>query len=271
MLLTKGIHAVYVCTQLCKLYSIILCILVPVQVDNVQQIKCNTPDDVSIDFSAVVFDIAEILENALKQTGDINKFKCLCYGLTTDDQLFFSTAERDAIRGCKSFHELFSEIHRSIRWDNYRLLKTIILRARLPEAAAKLEQFEKKINYQMKLKDFFDNCLAKDEGPPDGYTKMVAIVDKDYTQITLGDYKEIEDFLSVHFNELPPSKRAKLHSVQFTWYIPIVAVPLLLQKAYQAREFLILQPTIVYISIAGVMVWDKNETYSPQVRILITM
>ena len=239
----------------------------PLQVDTTQQIKFNTPDDASIDFRAVVFDIAEILENELKHTGDINKFKCLCYGLTTNDQLFFSTAERDAIRGCKSFHELFSEIHRSIRWDSYRLLNTIILRTRLPEAAAKLQQFEKKIEYQMKLKDFFDNWLAKDDRPPDGYTEMVAIVNKDYTQITVGDYKEIEDFLSIHFNELPPHKRARHHSVQFTWYIPIIAVPLLLQKAYQAREFLTLQPTIVYISIAGVMVWDKNEIYSPQVRI----
>ena len=237
----------------------------PVQDDNTQQIKYNTPDDASIDFNAVVFDIAEILENTLKHTGDVDKFKCLCYGLTINDQLFFSTAEKDAIKGCKSFHALFSVIHHSMRWDSHRLLDSIILRTGLPEAAAKLEQFKKKIDYQMKLKDFFDSCGAKDEHPPEGYTEMIAIVKKDYTQITVGEYKEIEDFLSTHFNVLPPYKRVKRHSVQFTWYIPIIAMPLLLQKAYQAREFLTLQPTIVYISIAGVMVWDKNEIYSPQV------
>ena len=237
--------------------------------DNAQQEKYNTPDDASIDFNAVVFDIAEILEKALKQTGDIEKFKCLCYGLTTNDQLFFSTAERDAIKACKSFHELFSEIHRSMRWDSHRLLNTIIFRTGLPEAAAKLEQFENKIDYQIKLKQFFDKCAANEEAPPKGYTEMVAIVNKDYTQITAGEYKEIEDFLSTHLNELPLPKRAKLDSVQFIWYIPILAVPQLLLKAYQAREVFPLQPAIVYISIAGVMVWDKNGTYSPQVRMCV--
>ena len=235
----------------------------PVQ-DKPQQVKHNTPDGASIDFNAVVFDIAEILDELT--AGNVDKFKGLCYGLTIDDQIFFSTAEKDAIRACKTFNGLFSEIHRSMRWDSHQLLDRIIFRVGLPEATAKLEQFKKKIDWQMKLKDFYESCLAKDECPPDGYTEMVAIVNKDYTQITVGDYKEIEDFLSTHLSGLPPPKRGKHLSVQFTWYIPISAVPLLLQKAYHAREFFILQPTIVYISIAGVMVWDKNTTYSPQVH-----
>jgi len=218
-----------------------------------------------VDFNGALFDIAQILESTLKRSDDIEKFKCLCYGLTTHDQLFFSAAEKDAIKACKSFYELFSEIHRSLRWDSHRLLNTIITRAGLPEAAAKLEKFEKKINYQMKLKDISDSHVANDTPLPDGYAEMVAIVDKDYSQITVDEYKEIENFLSVHLNELPPPKCARHHSVQFTWYIPTDAVPMLLQKAYQAREFLMLQPTIVCITIAGVIVWDKSGIYSPQV------
>ena len=224
-----------------------------------------TPDDASVDFTAVVFDIAKILEDALRHTGDIEKFKCLCYGLTADDQLFFSTAEKDAIKACKSFYVLFSEIHRSMRWDSHRLLSTIILRADLPEATAKLEQFKRKINYQIKLKDLFDSCVSNDRGPPDGYTEMVAIINKDYSEITVGEYKEIEDFLSTYFNELPPAKRARHHSVQFMWYIPTNAVPSLLLKAYQAREYFTLKPNIVCISIAGVIVWLNNEIYTLQV------
>ena len=251
-----------------------LCIVLvaPVQT-NGQQDKCNTPDDASVDFNAVVFDIANILENALKHTGDIEKFKCLCYGLTTNDQLFFSTAEKDAIRACKTFHELFSEIHRSMRWNSHRLLNTIILRADLPEAATRLEQYKTKINYQIKLRSIFDKCAVNEKQPPDGYTKMVAIINKDYTQITVGEYKEIEDFLSTHLSELPPANCARHHSVQLTWYIPTAAVVPLLIKAYQAREYFTLQPTILYLSIAGVMVWDKDSVYSPQVctYILICM
>lgn len=242
----------------------------PVQNNIPQQVKHNTPDDASVDFNAVVFDIAEILEKALKHTGDVHKFKCLCCGLTINDQLFFSSEEQRAIKDCKSFHELFAEIHKSMRWDSHRLLNIIIRRVDLPEVAEKashkLEQFEKKIKYQMKLKDVFDDCVAKDEHPPKGYAEMMVIIKKDYTQITVGDYKEIEDFLSTYLSELPPAKCARLNSVQFIWYIPTSAIPLLLLKAYQAREFLTLQPTIVYISIAGIMLWDKNESYSPQVR-----
>ena len=239
-------------------------VVAPVQ-DNAQQDKCNTPDDASVEFNAVVFDIAEILENELKHTGDIEKFKCLCYGLTTNDQLFFSTAEKDAIRACKTFHNLFAEIHRSIRWDSHRLLTTITTRAHVPEATNKLEQFERKINYQIRLKDIFDTFEADDKGPPDGYTEMVAIIDKDYAQITVDECKKIEEFLSTHFSDLPPAKRARHHSVQLTWYIPTAAVLPLLIKAYQTREYFTLQPTIVYLSIAGVMVWDKDSVYSPQV------
>jgi len=224
-----------------------------------------------VDFNAAVFDIAQILESTLKPTGDIEKFKCLCYGLTTRDQLFFSAAEKDGIKACKSFYELFAEIHRSLRWDSHRLLKIIISRAGLPEAAAKLEQFEKKIDYLTKLKDISDSHVANDNPLSDGYAEMVAIVDKDYSQITVGEYKEIEDFLSVHLNELPPSKRVRHYSVKITWYIPTDAIPLLLQKAYQAREFLILQPTIVCITIAGVIIWDKNGVYSSQVCMYIHM
>ena len=218
-----------------------------------------------MEFNAVVFDIAEILENGLGHTNNIEKFKCLCYGLTTNDQLFFSAKEKAAIKSCKTFHELFSEVRRSMRWDSHRLLNIIIIRAGMEEAVTKLKQFEKKIDCQMKLKDIHDIFKAKDEPLPDGYTEMIAIVEKDYTHITLDEFKEIEDFLSIHLNELPPCKRAKYYSVRITWYIPTDAVPLLLQKAYQAREFLVLQPTIVYIAIAGVMVWDKNGAYSPQV------
>ena len=127
-------------------------IVLPVQ--HVQQVKLNTPDDTSVEFRSVVFDIAEILENAMKSTSDIEKFKCLCYGLTTNGQLFFSTAENEAIRTCKSFHELFSATHRSMRSDSHQLLDKIVQKVGLPEASAKLDQFKRKIDYQIKLKAF---------------------------------------------------------------------------------------------------------------------
>ena len=217
-------------------------------------------------FSAVVTDIAEILEETVKNK--IDKFKCFCSNFTAagQHQNFFSEKEMEAIKVCTSFYQLFSEVNRSWRWDSHRLLEMIIDRANSEEASTKLHNFQRKVDNQMKLKLLAENCKTENEQPPQGYSSMVAIVDKDYAKITLKEFQEVEHFLSIHFGDMPPVKRIKFGSVHLIWHIPAAVVPSLLKKAYLARESLLLMP-ILYIQIAEVIIWDKQWGMSPQVSV----
>ena len=218
----------------------------------------------------MVTDIAEILENTMKHS--IDKFKCFCSNLTAEgrNQNFFTQKEIEAIKGSTSFYQLFSEVNKLWRWDSHRLLEMIIDRTNSEEAAAKLHHYRQKIDYQMELKLLAEACQSNNEEPPPGYKKMIAIVDKDYAKISLGEFKEVEDFLSIHFGDTPPAKRFKpSNSVFILWHIPAAAVPSLLKKAYLARESLLLMPIILYIQIAEVIIWDKQWGLSPQVSVIV--
>jgi len=226
-------------------------------------------EDASRDFSAVVTDIAEILENTMKHS--IDKFKCFCLHFTAEgqNQNFFTPKEIEAIKGCTSFYQLFSEANKLWRWDSHQLLEMIIDRTKSEEAAAKLRDYRQKIDYQMKLKLLAEAYQSNNEEPPPGYKNMVAIVDKDYAKVTLGEFKEVEDYLSIHFGDLPPAKRFKpSNSVYILWHVPAAVVPSLLKKAYRAQESLLVMP-ILYVKIAEVIIWDKQWGLSPQVSIIV--
>ena len=231
--------------------------------------KFTKIEDASRDFSAVVTDIADILENTIKHS--IDKFKCFCLHFTAEgqNQNFFTPKEIEAIKSCTSFYQLFSETNKLWRWDSHRLLEMIIDRTKSEEAAAKLRDYRQKIDHQMKLKELAEAYQCSNEEPPPGYKKMIAIIDKDYAKITLGEFKEVEDFLSIHFGDVPPAKRIKpSNSVYILWHIPAAVVPSLLKKAYLAQESLLLMP-ILYIQIAKVTIWDKQWGLSPQVSVIV--
>jgi len=198
--------------------------------------KFTKIEDASRDFSAVVTDIADILENTIKHS--IDKFKCFCLHFTAEgqNQNFFTPKEIEAIKSCTSFYQLFSETNKLWRWDSHRLLEMIIDRTKSEEAAAKLRDYRQKIDHQMKLKELAEAYQCSNEEPPPGYKKMVAIVDKDYATIVLEDCFKIDTYISECLGQFECTEYSESDSVKFVWIIPLDAAEELREKASKLKE-----------------------------------
>ena len=86
------------------------------------------------------------------------------------------------------------------RWDDFSILTTIIQSLDSTDHCMQLiHQYKKKIYSKMKLKDIHEYCEQESKDLPEGYHKMVAIVEKkSFLRITLKEYMELKDFISQH-------------------------------------------------------------------------
>jgi len=224
----------------------------------------------SVEFAALVADIAEILEVKLKPK-ELNKFKCICTNLASkESSLVFSSQEIARIKACASVCDLFDELRDHWRYDSHFLLYTIVKKSGSPEAMQMLKLFEKKIKYHQKLKEVYDNSQSSQTPLPEGYTKMVAIVEKDYDEITLAECKEIDEMLLSYFGgpALRPPSYGPAGSIKITWYIPIEAVGRALKKAYQAKEEMIFKLlSISFFEVHEIIV--LNDKWPSLVQVII--
>ena len=214
-------------------------------------------DELSLEFSAMVADVAEILD---KSAANLNTLKSVCYNIATlEKSLLFSDKESAAIRASPSVFDVFYELRGHWRWDSHRLLFTLIKRSRSKEAMEKLIQFQKKINYTKKLIELTKYYQSVQKPPPLGYTRMIAIIEKDYSDFTVTECKELDEYLADFFGSMAlcPFHPERSHSIKVTWYIPTEAVSGVLGKAYQAKGLLQLL-SISYFEIDEVVIWNKK-------------
>ena len=224
-------------------------------------------DELSLEFSAVVADVAEILE----KTANLDKFKLVCCNVTTKGKsLILSENESSQIRASRSVFDIFYQLRNHWRWDNHRLLYTLIKRTGSQEAMDRLKQFRDKVDYTKKLNELSEYFQSVRKPPPAGYTKMRAIIDKDYTDFTVMDCTELNTYLATAFGSatLSPADYEPKASIQVTWYIPTEAVSGLLGIAYQAKETFQLL-SISFFEIDEVVVWNKKWPHSLQVHIYV--
>ena len=220
-------------------------------------------DEFSLEFSALVADVAEILETS----ANLKKIKLVCCNITTPQKnLLLSEKENTEIRASSSVFEIFYLLRGHWRWDNHRLLFTLIKRAGSQKALERLSQFRNKIYYKQELNKIADCYQSENKPLPPGYTKMVAIIEKDYTDFTVKECNELDKFLKDAFGGIlpPTSKIENSNSIKVTWYIPTEAVSWLLTKAYQAKEIFQLL-SISYFEVDEVVIWKEKWPYSLQV------
>ena len=185
----------------------------------------------------------------------------------------YSDKESAAIRASQSVFDVFYKLRGHWRWDNPHLLFAIIKRSGSQEALAKYEQFQNKADYAKRLKELTEYYQSVQRPLPSNYTRMIAIIEKDYSDFTVTECQELDEYLANAFGSvaLPPANVEESNSIKVTWYIPIEAVSGVLSKAYQARELFKLLP-ISYFEIDEVIIWNKK--WSLQVRttyVLITI
>ena len=123
----------------------------------------------------------------------------------------------------------------------------------------KLKLFRNKIIYHRKLTEVYDQSQSRQTPLPEGYTKMVAIIEKDYDEITFAELDDIKKMLYNYFGDPPPRPPTyePLNSIMITWYIPVEAVGKILERVYYATEKFPLF-SISFFEVHGIIVWNKK-------------
>ena len=219
----------------------------------------------SAEFGTLLSEIQGILEQAPKL--NLDKLKAICFSLTSNDSsLTFNSQEIARIKACTSVDDMFYELRDYWRYDDHPLLYAIVKRSGSPEAMQKLELFRNKMKYHKKLTEVYDHSQSSQTPLPEGYTKMVAIVEKDYDEITFAECEEIKKMLYSYFGDpvpRPPTYEPS-DSIKITWYIPIEAVGRVLERAYRATEKFPLL-SISFFEVHEIIIWNKKWPSSAKV------
>ena len=207
-----------------------------VPVAGVSSYVFDTAEEASLEFTAVVADVADELEKC--DNKHINKVKTVCYNLkTTQGKPVLSANDKEKIKTSKSMFDIFEVIDPHWRWNSHRLLFLIIKRVQSPKALELLENFRRKINYQIKIKNICTYFQQSKKPPPVGYTRMEAIIDKDYSEISLEEFSELEEFVNQYLDIIqPPIKVSPSESIEVVWLVSIEMVESLCSKVFQYKE-----------------------------------
>ena len=196
----------------------------------------------------------------------MHTFKLVSCSIVTENPLMFSEEESATIRAGNSVSDVFHCLQGHWRWDSYHLLSTLIQLHNLHDASTKLKKLEDEIDNTIKLNEFSHRFQSIRRDPPPGYTKMRAILEREYSAYTLKECKELDKHLARAFGSttLRPPFYEQSNSIEVTWHIPKESVKGLLSKAYQAKELFQLL-SISFFEIDEVVILKKEWSYSPDV------
>ena len=196
---------------------------------------------------------------------NMDKIKLVSCAIITENPLLFSEEESAAIRAGNSVSDMFRCLQGHWRWDSHHLLSTLIQLNESQDALTKLKEFEDEIKNTITLNEFSQQFQSMHRHPPPGYTKMRAILEKEYTKYTLKECKELDKHLASAFGSTtlrPPFyEHYESNSIEVTWHIPKESVKWLLSKAYQAKELFQLL-SISFFEIDEIVILKKEVFYS---------
>ena len=216
----------------------------------------------TVEFGALVSDIQDILEEKFKS--NLNKLKTICFNLRSkENALLFNSQEIAKIKECSTVYDLFFELRGYWRYDCHSLLLMMVKKSGSKEAMEKIKIFRSKMKSHQKLKEIYDHSQSGQTSLPDGYSKMVGIVEKYYDDITLEECEEIEKMLLSYFGgpALRPPTYEPSDSIKITWYIPTEAVDEVLKRTHQATE-IFPYLFISFFEVAGIVIWNTKWPYS---------
>jgi len=195
--------------------------------------------------------------------------KDICSFLTIKDDpntFLFNEDQRRAIEACRSLRTLFSKTNLSVcwRWDDFSFLKKIIQSLESSNHCEEmLDQYEQKLCSEMKLQEIYDYCVQEKQEIPEGYDKMIAIVqNKIFSRITKMEYDQLKEFIAEHSGVksycIPPMQKASESSLVLEFIIPVTAVPHMMETAMKNSD-IFLENGFVYLRIAMTVIFDKRD------------
>ena len=224
------------------------------------------PEEASIEFGILLVKLTK--EMAKNEADNLEAIKLMCSCLTVKkapSALLFSEEQQEAINACNNIRTMFTtKLRHCWRWDDFSFLKKIVQSLDSAEHCEQLlDQYESKVHIQMKLQNIYEHCQREKQNFPEGFHKMVAIVQgKIFYRITLEEYKELKDFISQHCEVEPyvisPFIKAGKSSLLLEWLVPLTAVPHMIEMATMNANVFIAQ-NFVYLKISSTVIFDKRN------------
>ena len=229
----------------------------------------TTPHQASTEFGILLSNIIRELKR--NETENLETIKTVCPCLTIKDDpntLMFNEEQQEKIEACDSIRIMFTKnLHGCWRWDDFSLLKTLVQSLETSDRCKiMLEQYEQKLDSQMKLHEIYHYCMTEKQDIPEGYDKMVAIIqNKIFHHITKEEYDEIKQFIvqycGVNSYVILPLHRAAVSSLLLEFIIPLTAVSHMMEIALRnTEEFL--KKGFVYFQISSTVVLDARYNVS---------
>ena len=225
-----------------------------------------TPEQASSEFGILLINIIKQLTK--NEAENLESIKVMCSCFMMKDNLFFNEEQQEAINACSNIRTLLTtKLRHCWRWDDFSFLKKIVQSSDSADYCKQLlDNYEKKIYIQMKLQHIYELCQQQKQNLPEGYHKMVTIIqDKIFSQITLEEYKELKDFISKNCEVDPyvisPFTKASVSSLLLEWWIPLTAVPHMIEMATINANVFITQ-NFVYLKISSTVIFDKRNNVS---------
>ena len=229
----------------------------------------TTPAQASTEFGILLSNI--IRELKYREEDNLVIIKDVCSALTIKDDpgiLLFNEDQREAIDACDNVRTMFTKNLRGCwRWDDFSLLKTLVQGLESSERCeAMLNQFEEKLDSQMKLQQIYEHCIQEKRDIPDGYDKMVAIVrNKIFSRITKEEYDKLKEFISSHLEVksyvIPPFYKAAYSSLVLEFFIPVTSTTHLVEMATKHMDDFV-KESFVYLRISLTLIFDLRQNVS---------
>ena len=229
----------------------------------------TTPHRASSEFAILLTNIIKELKK--NESENLEIVKSVCSFLTIKDDpgvLLFNEEQQEAINACDNIRTLFTKNLRGCwRWDDFALLKALVQSLKSSKyCETMLRQFEQKLDSQMKLQQIYDHCMQEQRDIPDGYDKMVAIVDdKIFSRITKEEFDKLKEFITTHLGVksyvLPPFHKAGHSSLLLEFFVPAAATLLLIEAATKNMDEFI-KESFVYLRISLNVIFDVRQNVS---------
>ena len=227
------------------------------------------PRQASTEFGILLANIIKELAKNEAENLELIKVVCSCLTVNKDPNgLLFNEEQQKEINAFSNIRTLFTTKLRCCwRWDDFTFLKNIVQAVDLDGHCEQLlDQYEEKLSIKMKLQDIYEYCQQQQENLPEGFHKMVAIVqNKIFSRITLEEYKKLKEFVSQHCKVesyvISPFIRGGISSLLLEWMIPLTAVPYMIEMATMNANVFITQ-SFVYLRISSTVIFDKRNNVS---------
>ena len=159
------------------------------------------PAQASAEFGILLSNVVKELAKNEAENLELIKDICSCLTVKKGDDLLFNEQQQEEINCCGSIRILFiTKLRFCWRWDDIAFLKQIVYSMDTNDYCGQLiEQYEYKLWIMMKLQDIYECCQQEQKYLPEGFHKMVAIVQsKCFHRITLEEYRKFNEFVCQH-------------------------------------------------------------------------